>query len=181
MMNNPLNHFNYFAYGSNMLTARLAARCPSARALGPAIARGFTFAFAKTGADGSGKATLVAARNAALHGVIFRIDRSDLPALDRAEGGYRRIDDFPIEADGGARSAVTYIAEAPTDGLLPFDWYHALVVAGAREHELPKAYVDWLATQDNTADQRKVCEARARAFAALKSAGYETVNSALYG
>jgi len=38
----------YFAYGSNMLTARLQERCSSARPLGTAIARGFVLSFSKS-------------------------------------------------------------------------------------------------------------------------------------
>lgn len=164
-----------------MLTARLAARCPSARVLGPAIARGFSLAFAKSSADGSGKATLLEKREATVHGVIFRIKGVDLAALDRAESGYRRMDDFPVAADDATQSAVTYIAEAPAADLLPYDWYHALVVAGAREHGLPKFYVEWLTAQENAPDHRADCKSRARGYDALASAGYETISSALYG
>ena len=30
--------------------------------------------------------------------------------------------------------------------LRPYDWYKALVVAGAIEHSLPPAYVEWIRT-----------------------------------
>lgn len=48
----------YFAYGSNMLTERLRARCPSAHPIGTGIAMGFRLNFSKRGEDGSGKAML---------------------------------------------------------------------------------------------------------------------------
>jgi hypothetical protein len=54
--------FLFFAYGSNMLTERLRERCPDARPLGTAIARGYLLSFSKRSKDGSAKATLVAVR-----------------------------------------------------------------------------------------------------------------------
>ncbi|RNF34126.1 gamma-glutamylcyclotransferase family protein [Paracoccus methylarcula] len=92
----------YFAYGSNMLPARLAARCPSAKLIGRAHAPGYRVRFAKRGMDGSAKATLVTSEGAA-SGVLFTLDPKDLAALDRAEGagrGYDRLDDFSIRHDG---------------------------------------------------------------------------------
>ena len=50
--------FHYFAYGSNMLTARLKARCSGAELVGRAFADGWGIEFSKPGEDGSGKATL---------------------------------------------------------------------------------------------------------------------------
>ena len=48
-----LNSSLYFAYGSNMLTARLHKRCPSARILGTAVAPGLVLRFWKRSKDGS--------------------------------------------------------------------------------------------------------------------------------
>lgn len=134
--------FLYFAYGSNMLPARLQARCASARVIGAANAPGFDLEFSKLSRkDGSGKATLVTAADMATPGVLFEIDKADLGALDRAEGagfGYDRADDFTAEITGtGERiTAATYIAGTTDRQLKPFDWYLALVVAGARHHAL---------------------------------------------
>lgn len=131
-----------------MLTARLKARCPSAVPFGPAMAKDYAFIYGKKGMDGTSKATLVAQPGAEAHGVLFRLAREDLPLLDRFEGvgrGYDRHDDFSVISSFDHTSCIasTYIAPAefidPT--LLPFDWYHALVLAGAREHGLPGHYV----------------------------------------
>lgn len=126
----------YFAYGSNMLPARLAARCPSAKLIGRADVRGYRVRFAKHGMDGSAKATLVVAEGAA-SGVLFALHPKDLAALDRAEGvgrGYDRLDDFRVRHAGQSLDTVTYIAPNPVHGLAAFDWYLALVLAGARLH-----------------------------------------------
>lgn len=86
-----MQEFLYFAYGSNMLTARLNERCPSAKPAGCAFAPGYRLTFDKLGRDGSGKATITpAAPEEQVSGVLFTVSRDDLPALDQAEWGYVR-------------------------------------------------------------------------------------------
>jgi hypothetical protein len=48
---------------------------------------------------------------------------------------------------GTQRAVFLYRArpDAVRRGLRPYDWYHALVVSGARHHGLPEAYVERLA------------------------------------
>lgn len=127
--------FLYFAYGSNMLSARLKARCPSAKVIGKATALGYALEFTKPGQDSSGKATLLNAAGHDTPGVLFEIAKSDLAELDRAEGahrGYVRNDQFRIELAGqnAARVATTYLASKTEAHLMPYDWYLALVIAG---------------------------------------------------
>lgn len=136
----------YFAYGSNMLSARLTARCASARVIGTAVAAGYDIAFDKIGQDGSGKATLVRAETFVVHGALFNLDEGDLTVLDKIEGVGRGYDrrSIVVRHQDRLEQAVTYIApDASRDaGLLPFDWYCGLVLAGAYERRLP---TDWIA------------------------------------
>ena len=135
-----MDTFIYFAYGSNMLTERLRARCPSAEIIGTADAHGYKICFEKKGKYGSGKATLASSdpRSDKTTGILFQINKSELGQLDRAEGknkGYYRDDKFPVTStENGNILAVTYIAEEFVRGLFPYDWYLALVVAGAMQH-----------------------------------------------
>ena len=141
----------YFAYGSNLLTRRLRdpLRAPSAVALGVASAPGFVMRFHKVGTDGSGKCTLIATGNDAdvVYGVLYELTDSDLPGLDREEGvhlgGYARHALRLRLRHGDATEAMTYVAGGRylDAACVPFDWYRDLVVAGAREHGLPPAYV----------------------------------------
>ena len=148
----------YLAYGSNMLTRRLQARCSSARPVGPGLIFNHAIAFSKRGQDGSGKATLVARSGASVPGVLFHLDFEDRPVLDRFEGagrGYDRHDAMNVRgADGETVTAFTYIA--PPDmcdpNLRPFDWYLGLVEAGAREHGLPDAHCRALSQIETIAD-----------------------------
>lgn len=136
----------YFAYGSNMSVARLSERAPSARVIGVARLRHHQLRFHKIGTDGSGKCNVWPTGDAGdvVFGVIYELDDADRPNLDAAENlgtGYQ-LRTVALELDdGGVTHAEAYVAIPVNDGLKPFDWYHALVVAGAREHQLPEAYI----------------------------------------
>lgn len=150
----------YFAYGSNMLVERLQRRCPTAQVVGRAVAKGFGLSFAKTGQDGSGKATLFASAGTETYGVVYRISRSDLIILDQIEGrgrGYERLDEFQVGADdasGKSLQTITYISGPPylDDNLLPFDWYMRLVVEGARQNGLPSTHIAALSASAHIVD-----------------------------
>lgn len=149
----------YLAYGSNLLSARLLARVPSAVPRGPAELPGRVVRFHKRGwLDGSGKADLVPAdRSCALaHGVVYEIAAGERELLDRAEGlgrGYLH-ETVAVTVGGRPAEAFTYRAEpgAVDPRLRPFDWYLELVVAGAREHRLPADYIERLAAVETVAD-----------------------------
>lgn len=124
----------YLAYGSNLLTSRLAARCPSARVIGTARVPGHSLDFSKRGRDGSGKATITPGRGGAV-AVLYDIAPTDVPALDDAEGAGKHYEKIELTLSAGPR-AFTYRALIRADGLAPFAWYLALIRAGRREHGL---------------------------------------------
>lgn len=174
--------FLYFAYGSNMLPARLRARCPSARIAGTGAAVGFDLAFSKASKDGSGKATLTAAADAVTPGVLFEIASAELQALDRAEGvgsGYERLDDFTVTngATGASVSVATYRATATDHALLPYDWYLALVIAGARCHGLGAGHIERLLQTRYLVDPDGDRAGRRDAVNALLSEGFDDYRS----
>lgn len=148
----------YFAYGSNMLTRRLRApdRCPSAVVVDLGFVSGRRVTFDKVSNDGSGKCDIEATRNLndRAYGVLFEIDCSEKPALDRAEGlgkGYCE-EDVKVITGRGTRDAIAYVATTKEPALWPYHWYKALVIAGAIEHRLPESYIEWLRTFDSKAD-----------------------------
>ncbi len=149
----------YLAYGSNMLIARLrnALRVPSARCLGRTQLPGYELRFHKSGADGSAKCDLVrsATTEAAAYGVVFSMDDRDRTALDRVEGRGYHTELMPVNvAARGRLEAFAYVADrdAVDSSLLPFDWYVRLVVAGAREHDLPAGYIASIAATPSRSD-----------------------------
>jgi len=147
----------YFAYGSNTLSAWLRKRCPSARIDGKAELRGFELRWHKRSKDGSGKCDIVRvdAPEAVVHGVLYEIDASEKPALDLAEGaghGYQEAT-VVVLFNGVERGAMTYQATDVDGALLPYSWYRAFVVSGAREHRLPEDYIALLEAVHSIEDE----------------------------
>ncbi|WP_180899321.1 gamma-glutamylcyclotransferase family protein [Martelella soudanensis] len=169
----------YFAFGSNMLTERLGRRCPSARPVGPAALEGHALAFSKIGREGSGKATIVERAASRVFGVVFTLDPRELDLLDAFEGkgkGYDRIDNCALRLlkNDATVSACTYKAPPAfcDPALIPFDWYHALVIAGARQHGLPEDYVARLAAAPRRADSDRFRPTALEAREVLACAGF---------
>ena len=73
--------FLYFAFGSNMLSNRLIARCPSAKLVGKAFVQDHALEFTKKSVDGSGKATLIERTGVITPGVLFEIETAERDAL----------------------------------------------------------------------------------------------------
>ena len=128
----------HFAYGSNMSRALMRRRCPGARALGPARLSGWRFVIMR-----EGYASIVPAPGAAVHGIVWRLTPRDLAALNAYEsldrGLYiRRV--LPVAMVGRRRPALVYVAPGRALGR-PQPGYQELVVAAAREWNLPEAYL----------------------------------------
>lgn len=162
----------YFAYGSNLLTARLLSkdRAPGARRLGTGRLPGAVLRFDKRGSDGSGKCHFLEddEPGAIVYGALFEIEALEIEALDRVEGvghGYLRTA-VDVIFEGRWMSAVTYVAQdgyvAP--GLEPFEWYRELVLAGARESGFPADYVQAIAATSARRDPDRNRDARMRSL-----------------
>lgn len=151
-----MDTFFNFAYGSNMSSTRLRARVPSARVIGRGELHGHLLVWHKVSIDGSGKCDVVSsdAPNAAVHGVVYAIDRSEKTALDRAEGLGKGYDERQVTVDvnGTPFFATMYYATRKDPSLKPYSWYKAHVLFGAAEHELPAAYVAALAAIETLQD-----------------------------
>jgi len=157
-----LGTFLYFAYGSNMLTRRLAERTPSAVAVGAAFITGYRLTFDKVSTDGSGKCDIEAAGpDDRAWGVLFRIANSEEAALDDAEGlgyGYRKGQaQVHTVTPVSRQNAVAYFATQKSAALLPYHWYKAMVIAGAVEHGLPP---DWIERLRDVASKQDMKDSR---------------------
>lgn len=171
----------YFGYGSNMLTSRLQARVPSADPVATAALTGHVLRFHKRSQDGSGKCNIVSVSDseARVHGVVFDVSSADLHALDEAEQrgrGYERTDVL-VQNTTSSFEAFAYVAQPAyvDDALLPYDWYHALVLAGARQHTLPPTYVTQIESVQSYPDPNQ--ERRRTHQALLHEAGFPLLNS----
>jgi gamma-glutamylcyclotransferase (GGCT)/AIG2-like uncharacterized protein YtfP len=143
----------YFAYGSNLSPARMRERVPSARAEGRARLPGYRLTLDKRGADGSGKANLREAADAAVWGALYSLGPEDWPRLDGFERDYERIA-VRVEWRGTQQDAMTYASRVLTDAPVARHAYKQLIVEGARAHELPESWIRWLAALPERPDPR---------------------------
>lgn len=174
----------YFAYGSNLLRERLLKRCSGSKLTGPAVLRGHRLCFHKRSADGSGKCAFVPSEASDLFGVLWTLPAEQLSALDLVEGvgnGYDRARICVEAADGTAAEALTYQATSLVLGLKPYDWYLALVRAGAVQHQLPESLVAMLDAIHTQADPKPARPQRREALEVLRSAGFGEVADGLEG
>jgi gamma-glutamylcyclotransferase len=131
----------YFAYGSNLCTARMKRRVPGARVVGTGYVEGRRLVFHKRGRDGSGKADAPPAAGSRVWGVVYGVAPEDRATLDRAEAGYRAVEVEVVSASGLLTAFLYQALPGNLDASLrPYAWYKAYLVDGAREHGLPSGY-----------------------------------------
>ena len=129
----------YFAYGSNMNTAQMAARCPGAEARGNARLTGWRV-IPRLYAD------LVPRLGEQAHGVLYWLTRADFASLDCYEGAPEIYTRFlvPVETATGLVYAYTYAmtpAAAHRRRGLPYpEDYRLRCAIGAAQHHLPSAF-----------------------------------------
>lgn len=160
----------YFAYGSNMSTARLRQRMPSCKPLGIAILPGHALRFHKRSTDKSGKCNAFAIGNDnSVIGVLFSFDPAERAKLDEAEGvgsGYEHAMVTVINDKGRRRKVLTYLATPDyiDDSLKPYSWYKDFVLAGGREHSLPPEYIaEYIESVEAVEDPNKTRDKKRRA------------------
>ncbi len=145
----------YFAYGSNLLFARLYARCPSIEHAGVARLDGHQLHFNKPGGDSSGKCGIeVVDSGHHVLGVLYTMHRDEKPLLDRIEGvGHGYVDrEVRVHADHGVVDCFTYYPTLHAQNRPPWDWYKAFVVEGARENRFPDHYIAMIEAVEHLVD-----------------------------
>lgn len=140
-----------FSYGSNMLTARIKARVPSATPVATGCVTGRRFVFHKRSEDGSAKADAFHTGDCAdkVWGVLFEVSTLEKPILDACEFLGVGYDEQTVKVrltDAREIRANLYVARpsAIEFGLMPYSWYQQFVIQGAREHRLPSDYIEFL-------------------------------------
>src|SRR5262245_7117559 len=138
-----------------MLTRRLryARGAPSAVAVGFGYVAGHRLTFdvvSRGKRQSSGKCDMQLTCDATdrVYGVLFNISKADEKGVDREEGldrGHRKsmID---VVTDTGTKQAIVYIATQKDPSLRPYHRYKEFVVPGAKEHGLPRDYIERIHT-----------------------------------
>jgi hypothetical protein len=151
----------HFAYGANMSRAVMQKYAPGARALGVAALADHRFVI-----TADGYASVEPARAQTVHGVLWRItprDRVMLDAWENVDGGLYRAEVLAVRRKSCLAPALIYFARPCAEGR-PKPGYIELVVAAAREWDLPEAYIHSLegfaSVRPVGADARKIGEFR---------------------
>lgn len=163
----------YFAYGSNMLRERLVARVSTAKAVAVGVVRDYQLDFAKVSVDGSGKGDMVATPGGEVWGVLYEFDASQKADLDRHEGPHYQAQEVLVSTPSGDEPAWAYMAEPRRrdPSKVPYDWYLALIIAGARQGGLPQVYIQALEATPFHVHGDEDWQERKNAIAALTAAG----------
>ena len=151
----------YFAYGSNMSRAIFCERrgmCPTESRWG--WLEGWRLSFElPVGPGERGVANVVPDPAARTCGVLHLITVDEFDRLDRTEGVhvgiYRRVPVEVVAGNGERVPAQTYVSTRATAGRKPSARYLGLLLAGAREHDLPPGWIDFLAGHELAFDERE--------------------------
>lgn len=166
----------YFAYGSNMETATLRGRrgIEFSRAL-PARAPGWRLVLDKPPLVplGGSFANIVPDSDGEVLGVAFEVTVAELDHIELTEGvrigNYHRVavTVSPIGTHAESLAAVSLSSERRDPTLRPTQRYMACLIAGAVEHGLPAAYVDFLRAIPADEESDEAREFRAQLDAAI--------------
>jgi cation transport regulator ChaC len=134
----------YFAYGSNMDSSQMAARCPTATRHATAELEGWRFLI-----NSRGVASIEPAPGHRVRGVLWNLEGADELSLDRCEGvasGIYFKEQVQTRLDGGGEAqALVYVA-ADNELGEPRAGYLERIVRGAIEAGLPEDYASGLRT-----------------------------------
>jgi hypothetical protein len=130
-----------------MLTERITVRAKDARKIGVGYVCGRRLTFHKIGTRRNGSKTgkcdirSDADPEAIAYGVLYEIPDDQFNELNTHEKGYSTANLVVHSDDLGEVAAVAHVADITDSTLIPYDWYHGLVLAGARQHDLPTSYI----------------------------------------
>jgi|SRR3990167_8649023 len=141
----------YFAYGSNMLRSRLENQKKGKERIGQvvdhgvAVLLGHAIKFNKKSIDGSGKTNIIGENTSKVFGIIYELTDEQIKLLDKIEAGYKKSTVDTL-LEGNTVRADTYFAipKKTDNNLLPTRDYLSFLILGAKEHNFPEDYVEFL-------------------------------------
>jgi len=138
--------FSYFAFGSNLSSQRIRINNPSARFKQIAKLDNYVLDFNYFSKRWQGAAATIVPRDGEhVWGVLWELDIEHLETLDKQEGVpkvYNRIEVQVEMGDGSKMSAYTYFLVKPEEkDKRPSKIYLDVILTGAKEHILPDHYL----------------------------------------
>ncbi|MFT6657329.1 gamma-glutamylcyclotransferase family protein [Maritalea sp.] len=180
-----MSTFYYFAYGSNLLNARLQNRCASAKPIAIGSVKGHAINYGMVADDdhgASGKMAMFATDSGddEVHGVVYEMALGDAPVLDKFEGldwdrpmKYTREPNLNVLTSSGEMiSSITYMVEPHPAPPAPYHWYWALCLSGAIENGLPEHHQKLLADHPHMPDPHDQREGKLEAEMLLHKSGF---------
>ncbi|MEM4347893.1 MAG: gamma-glutamylcyclotransferase family protein [Candidatus Altiarchaeota archaeon] len=142
----------YFAYGSNMDKNRMVNRGVKIFSEDIAVVKGWKLVFNKraTSDKGVGYANIIPDKNSEVYGVIYEIEEADILKLDNYEGYpnhyNRQLIPVLILKNKKEVKAQVYIAQKnmTDDSLKPSSGYMKYLIDGAKQHNFPLKYIEFL-------------------------------------
>ena len=138
----------YFAYGSNMSVDRKIERTGTIRQAIRSCLSGYRLAFNKRASGGGVYANIMPNEASEVWGVLYLCDEEAIQILNAKEGvagGHYVPKSVSAQGPTGERFQCTTYVAGPKficeDGIPSSDYLNYLV-DGAREHDLPKWYID---------------------------------------
>ncbi len=130
----------YFAYGSNLLPAQMARRCPGARAAGGARLADWQLILTTRGS-----ANIVRRPGGAVYGGLWHFQPHHIALMDRwegvAHGAYRRLWVRVAVDDDTVRTALTYVGGRTYAGTGRANYILGNMLPGAHAFDLPAGYL----------------------------------------
>lgn len=121
----------YFAYGSNMDIAVFESSYKTAKALRLVYLPKHQLFFDKfSETDNSVVADIRENPESKVFGILYKIDASEIPTLDKQEGGYEREKVIVFDANGNKYEAYTYSVtqKSETESIPTTKYIHHIVV-----------------------------------------------------
>ncbi|MFA6944299.1 MAG: gamma-glutamylcyclotransferase [Pedobacter sp.] len=138
------NHFNYFAYASNLQISTLEQRTgEKIENYQQGRLADYGFRFNVKNSDGTARANLIASESEDVFGLICQISTKYRDALLSTEPGFRLIS-VSIETEQDDVQAFTFISDSEEENIYPSKEYLKSIMAGAKELSLPEEYTDFI-------------------------------------
>ena len=101
--------------------------------------------FNKKSIDGSGKTNIIGENTSKVFGIIYELTDEQIKLLDKIEAGYKKSTVDTL-LEGNTVRADTYFAipKKTDNNLLPTRDYLSFLILGAKEHNFPEDYVEFL-------------------------------------
>ncbi|XP_014488440.1 PREDICTED: gamma-glutamylcyclotransferase-like [Dinoponera quadriceps] len=158
------NTFLYFAYGSNLLAKRIRLNNSTAVVKSIGYIKNFRLDFQRYSKRWHGaSATIVETNDSIVWGVVWELDKCNLPTLNRQEGVqdniYHAMSVDVITPNGTTLNCRVYQqCHNPTEYMKPADLpmdrkpsplYLETIIKGAQENNLPDDYIKFLKSIPN--------------------------------